>query len=102
MIVPLVLRHTRRRPRGERSHPHSFVSRSVMLMRSRFVLKAESGVPALGGQRGREVVVLNSFSLIEVLKQMCLFVWKNKTHINEGRCVFLFFSEEGENTHVEK
>lgn len=48
------------------------------------------------------VVVLNSFSLLEVLKQMCLFVWKNKTHINAGRCMFFFFSEEGENTHVEK
>lgn len=66
-----------------------------MLMRSRFVLKAESGVPALGWG---EVVVLNSFSLLEVLKQMCLFVWKNKTHINAGRCMFFFLKREKTHT----
>lgn len=55
-----------------------------------------------GGQRGREVVVVKSISLIEVLKQMCLFVWKNKTHINEGRCVFLFFFLKREKTHTWK
>lgn len=89
----LVLRHTRRRPRARHSHPHSFVSRSVMLMRRRFVLRAENG--------RREAGVPTRFSLLEVLKQICLCVWeKYKAHINAGIWVCFFFL--GGRKHVGK
>lgn len=47
---------------------------------------------------GREVGVSTHFSLLEVLKQVCLCVREKiyKAHINVGRCVLFF--EEGENT----
>lgn len=89
-----------RRLRGPQSHPNSFVSRSVMLMRSHFVLKAGSGFPLW-----REVGVgwgwwcwIAFPSLKFLSKCVCVFGKIKHTLTRGDACAFL----KGEKTHTWK